>query len=98
MRFQVRSPASLSGLRIRRCCELCVGYRHGLDLALLWLWCRPVAVALIRPLAWEPPYVVRAALEKAKKKNFSFYKFTTVQLQMKKMNNDKLYVKIHIYL
>ena len=26
------------------------------DLALLWLWCRPAATALIGPLAWEPPY------------------------------------------
>ena len=25
------------------------------DPALLWLWCRLVATALIQPLAWEPP-------------------------------------------
>ena len=25
------------------------------DLALLWLWCRPAAIAPIQPLAWEPP-------------------------------------------
>ena len=31
--------------------------------ALLWLWCRPAAVALIRPLAREPPYAVGAALK-----------------------------------
>ena len=31
---------------------------------LLWLWCRPVAMALIRPLAWEPPYALGATLEK----------------------------------
>ena len=31
-------------------------------LTLLWLWCRPAAVALIRPLAQEPPYVVGVAL------------------------------------
>ena len=30
-----------------------VGHRCGSDLALLWLWCRPVATAPIRPLAWE---------------------------------------------
>ena len=48
------------------------------DPVLLWLWCRPSARALIRPLAWEPPYAVGAALEKAKKrpkkkkKNWSF--------------------------
>ena len=33
-----------------------VGRRCGLDPMLLWLWCRPVATALIRPPAWEPPY------------------------------------------
>ena len=27
-------------------------------LALLWLWCRPEAIAQIRSLAWEPPYAV----------------------------------------
>ena len=30
---------------------------------LLWLWCRLAAVALIRPLAWEPPYAVGTALK-----------------------------------
>ena len=42
--------------------------RHSLDPALLWLCCRPVAIAPIRTIAWEPPYAVEAALEKAKKK------------------------------
>ena len=37
------------------------------DPALLWLWCRPAAVAPVRPLAREPPYAVDAALEKTKK-------------------------------
>ena len=37
-------------------------------LALLWLWRRLVAVALIRPLAWEPPNAMVVALEKTKKK------------------------------
>ena len=45
-----------------------VGHRCGSDLALLWLWCRPVATAPVRPLAWEPPYAAGAALEKTKKK------------------------------
>ena len=34
---------------------------------LLWLWRRPVALAPIGPLVWEPPYAVEAALEKAKR-------------------------------
>ena len=38
------------------------------DLALLWLWYRLAAVALIGLLAWEPPYAVGAALKKTKKK------------------------------
>ena len=44
-----------------------VGRRPGLDPELLWLWCRPAATALIRPLAWEPPYAARAAQEKWQK-------------------------------
>ena len=45
-----------------------VGHRHSLDPELLWLWCRPVATALIRLLAWEPPYAVGTALKRQKKK------------------------------
>ena len=45
-----------------------VGHRHGSDPVLLWLWRRPAATAPIRPLAWKPPYVTGAALEKPKKK------------------------------
>ena len=44
-----------------------VGRRWGSDPALLWLWRRPVATPSIRPLAWESPYAVGAALEKAKR-------------------------------
>ena len=43
-----------------------VGCRHGLDLALLWLWCRPAAITPIQPLAWEPPYALGAALKRRK--------------------------------
>ena len=39
-----------------------IGHRRGLDLA--WLWHRPVAIALIQLLAWEPPYAADAALKK----------------------------------
>ena len=45
-----------------------VGRRRGSDLLWLWLWHRPEASVLIRPLAWEPPYAIGAALEKAKNK------------------------------
>ena len=34
---------------------------------LLWLWCRPAAIAQIGPVAWELPYAVGAALKVQKK-------------------------------
>ena len=37
--------------------------RRSSDLALLWLWHRPVTTAPLRPLAWEPPYATGAALK-----------------------------------
>ena len=41
------------------------------DLAFLWLWPRPVTVALLQPLAWEPPYAVDVGVKKTEKKSFS---------------------------
>ena len=43
-----------------------VGRRCSLDLELLWLWHRLAATAPIRPLAWEPPYAMGAALKRQK--------------------------------
>ena len=44
---------------------------------LLWLWRRPAATALIRPLGWEFPYAVGVAQEmvkrQKKKQVVSFY-------------------------
>ena len=68
MRFRVGSLASLSGLRILHCISCGVGPRCGWDLALLWLWHRLTAIAPIKPLAWEPPYVAGADLKRPKKK------------------------------
>ena len=46
-----------------------VGRRCGSDLAFLWLWQRrPVAIAPIRPLAWEPPDAAGAALKRQRKR------------------------------
>ena len=59
----------ISGLRIRRCCELWCRLQTRLDPALLWLWCRPAAVAPIPFLAWEPPYATGAALKTKTNKN-----------------------------
>ena len=52
-----------------------VGCRGGLDPTLLWLWHRQATAASIRPLVWEPPHAMEAALEKAKrpKKNVCIY-------------------------
>ena len=44
-----------------------VGHRCSSNLTLLWLWCRLVATAPIRPLAWKPPHAVGAALEKTER-------------------------------
>ena len=63
MRTWVLSLASLTGLRIWRCCELqCRSQMR------LWLWCTLAASAPISLLAWEPIYAVGAALKKNKKK------------------------------
>ena len=43
-----------------------VGLRCGSDPELLWLWCRPAAIVLLQPLAWELPYASGAALERLK--------------------------------
>ena len=45
-----------------------IGRRGGSDPTLLWLWCRPAAAALIRPLAWELPDAMGAALKIKKRK------------------------------
>ena len=68
MRMQVRSLVSLSGLRVQCYHEL--WYRSP-ALAWLWLCYRPVAIAPIWPLAWEPPYAVDAALKRKQISDFS---------------------------
>ena len=60
------------------------GHRCGSDPSLLWLWCRSTAVALIRPLAWEPPYAAGVAL-KSKKKKKVYPVFPKTILQGKRM-------------
>ena len=49
-----------------------VGHRRGSDPVLLWLWCRPAAVALILPLAWKFPYAVGMDLPKKGQKNLIY--------------------------
>ena len=58
MRLSVWSLASLNGLRIQCCCELCCRSQTQLGSG--------IAVAPTRPLTWEPPYAVGVALKKKK--------------------------------
>ena len=48
-----------------------VGCRCGLDLVLLWLWCRPAVAAPLRPIAWELPYAADVA-PKGPKMKYNF--------------------------
>ena len=52
-----------------------VGHRGYSDLTLLWLWCRLVSTAPIRPLAREPPYAMGVALKKKKAHNNHYFLF-----------------------
>ena len=78
MRLGVWSLASFSGLRIRCCHEMWCSHRHGLDPALLCLWCRLAATAPIRSLAWEFPYAVGMALKRQKKPQQSTVLFNSI--------------------
>ena len=62
-----------------------VGRRCGLDLVLLWLWCRLLATALIQPLAWEPWYAEGAALKRKNNNNNNKKQLTTHIKKMKKL-------------
>uniref|UniRef100_A0A8D0TGI4 Myosin-7 n=1 Tax=Sus scrofa TaxID=9823 RepID=A0A8D0TGI4_PIG len=71
------------------------------DPALLWLWCRLAAIALIGPLIWELPYAAGVALKRQKdqkKKSCSHFSWDVFPLlhrhntslinQKKKMESD----------
>ena len=51
-----------------------IGHRCSSNPILLWLWYRPAAVALIKPLVWDLPNAAGVALKKEKKKKvLQFY-------------------------
>ena len=52
-----------------------------------WIWPKPAAVALIQPLAWEPPYVTSAALF------FAFFFFLKKEARKQKSKEEKLKIK-----
>ena len=45
-----------------------VGRRHSLDLALLWLWCRPAGAAPILPLNCKLLYATHITLKSKKRR------------------------------
>ena len=49
------------------CPELWSKSQTQLGSALLWLWCRPAAVAPNRPIGWERPHAMRVALKRQNK-------------------------------
>ena len=57
-------PALAQWVKDRLAVTCGVGCRRGLDPALLWLWCRPVATAPFRLLAWELSYAAEVALKR----------------------------------
>ena len=69
-----------------------VGHRLDLDLALLWLWYRLVATALIRSLAWEPPHAMDAALKGQKTKKKERKKKKQVRRNGRQINNTAVKV------
>ena len=66
---QVKNPTSIyeDAGSIPRLVSYDVGCRCGLDPEWLWLWCRPAAATLIRPLAWELTYAMGTALKRKKR-------------------------------
>ena len=77
-----------------------VSSRHGWDPALLWLWRRPAATALIRPLARELPYATGAALEKTKKNrnnNNNNKKLLGLVIITRLQDIELIYKSLHIY-
>ena len=64
-----------------------IGHRRSSDPKLLCLWHRLAAIAPIRPLAWEPPWALGAALKEQKNKK-----------QKTKNKKIKLKMKLSIFL
>ena len=72
-----------------------VGRRCGSDPALLWLWCRPMATALIRPPSLGTSMCHSVALKKKKKRKKRKKKKDNEPLEI---IHKSLCVCIHIYL
>jgi len=83
-----------------------VGHRRGSDPMLLWLWCRLVATAPIRPLACESPYAMGVAPEKTKrqrkkknKKGHFFHnskKIDKVKIEISTNSHIRIYLESYL--
>ena len=54
-----------------------------------WLWCRPAAIALIQPLAWEFPYATSTAIKRKKEGK---------KRKKEKERNIYIYIFAYIYM
>ena len=76
-----------------------VGCRCGSDVALLLLWCRPAAAALIQCLAWELLCAMGVAPPHQKKKikrlNLHLIKLLDPTAKLQKIQRTEEYVKCH---
>ena len=99
MRLQVRSLASLIGLRILHSCELWCRLQSSSDLALLWQWCRPTAAAPIQPLVQKLLYAAGAALKRPKKKNqkLMFLQFCNQDKKLMKKKEFPVNFKVSLF-
>ena len=64
----VKDPALLWAAVVGHKQSSGLSLRHGLALALLWLWCSPAATAPIQPLAQELRYATSVTRKRQKKK------------------------------
>ena len=69
-----------------------VGRRCGADLALLWLWHRPAAIAPIRPLAQELPHAMGEALKRQKTHTHTHTHTQNVDHSLLKLDSPHLFV------
>ena len=66
-------------------------------MALLWLWCRPAAIAPIRPLAWELPYAVGMTLNRQTKNSHPNKYIVITHLVAHLMANDVEHLFVHLF-
>ena len=74
-----------------------IGSSCGLDLTLLWLWCRLAATPLIQPLALELPYAMHVTLKKAKKKYiyYTYFNIYNFKIYIISINAASLVLEIY---